>query len=85
MSLTVPPCFFAINLRYQEGSVADEDRIGLIKRHADGLNETWTRIDVPARSLVVSGDRLVTGSERDGAWLADLPSRNRRVSGRVGP
>lgn len=52
--------------------------------YSDNRFETWRRIDLPARSLLVTGDRLVAGSERQGVWLADLPSGVRQPSGRVG-
>lgn len=52
--------------------------------YSDDSFETWVRIELHARSLLVTGDRLVGGSERNGIWLADLPPTVRRPSGRTG-
>jgi len=49
----------------------------------DGF-ETWTWLGLSGRSLLVTGDRLVAGSERNGVWLADLPPKVRRPTGRIG-
>ena len=46
---------------------------------------SWRLIELPGLSLTLHGDRLVTGSQREGAWLAELPSRARRSSGRTRP
>ncbi len=51
---------------------------------SDDRFETWNAIDLQARSLLVSGDRLVAGSGRQGVWLADLPPSVRYPSSRTG-
>ena len=51
---------------------------------SDDRFETWNRIDLRASSLLVNGDRLVAGSDRDGVWLADLPPSVRYPSSRTG-
>lgn len=49
----------------------------------DGL-ETWTGLGIGGNLLLVTGDRLVVGRDRDGIWLADLPASIRRPTGRSG-